>query len=44
LSRSINVSVGVVDAGLGAAFGIDIRSNDEDIEGAARTFRAACAD
>jgi hypothetical protein len=44
LSRSINLSVGVVDAGLGAAFGIDIRSSDEDIERAARTFRAACAD
>jgi dTDP-4-amino-4,6-dideoxygalactose transaminase len=44
LSRSINLSVGVVDAGLGAAFGIDIQSSDEDIERAARTFRAACAD
>jgi dTDP-4-amino-4,6-dideoxygalactose transaminase len=43
LSRSINLSVGVVDAGLGAAFGIGIRSSDEDIERAARSFRAACA-
>jgi preprotein translocase subunit SecG len=34
----------VVDAGLGAAFGIDIHSSDEDIERVARTFRAACAD
>jgi dTDP-4-amino-4,6-dideoxygalactose transaminase len=42
LSRSINLSVGVVDAGLGAAFGIHIRSTDEDVESAARTFRAAC--
>ncbi len=43
LSRAINLSVGVVDAGLGAAFGIQIGSSDEDIEHAARTFRAACA-
>jgi dTDP-4-amino-4,6-dideoxygalactose transaminase len=43
LSRSINLSVGVVDAGLGAAFGIHIGSSDEDIERTARTFRAACA-
>jgi dTDP-4-amino-4,6-dideoxygalactose transaminase len=42
LSRSINLSVGVVDAGLGAAFGIHIRSSDEEIEAAARRFRAAC--
>jgi dTDP-4-amino-4,6-dideoxygalactose transaminase len=43
LSRSINLSVGVVDAGLGAAFGVDVTSSDEDIDRAARTFRAACA-
>jgi dTDP-4-amino-4,6-dideoxygalactose transaminase len=42
LARSINLSVGVVDAGLGAAFGIHIRSTDEEIEAAARAFRAAC--
>jgi len=42
LSRSINLSVGVVDAGLGAAFGIHIRSTDEEIEGAAQAFRRAC--
>jgi 8-amino-3,8-dideoxy-alpha-D-manno-octulosonate transaminase len=41
LARAINLSVGVVDAGLGAAFGIDIRSTDEDIDRAARTFLAA---
>jgi dTDP-4-amino-4,6-dideoxygalactose transaminase len=41
LSRSINLSVGVVDAGLGAAFGIHVRSTDEEIEDAARRFRAA---
>ena len=44
LGRAINLSVGVVDAGLGAAFGINIRSTDEDIERAAQTFRAACAE
>jgi dTDP-4-amino-4,6-dideoxygalactose transaminase len=44
LGRSINLSVGVVDAGLGAAFGIHIGSTDEDIERTARSFREACAD
>jgi dTDP-4-amino-4,6-dideoxygalactose transaminase len=43
LSRSINLSVGVVDAGLGAAFGIHIRSTDDEIERTARAFRSACA-
>jgi dTDP-4-amino-4,6-dideoxygalactose transaminase len=43
LARAVNLSVGVVDAGLGAGFGIDIRSSDDDIERVARTFRAACA-
>lgn len=42
LSRAINLSVGVVDAGLGAAFGINIHSTDEDIEKAAKQFRDAC--
>jgi len=42
LSRAINVSVGVVDAGLGAAFGINIMSSDAEIEQAAAKFRAAC--
>lgn len=42
LSRSINLSVGVVDAGLGAAFGININSTDDEITQAARRFRAAC--
>ena len=43
LSRAINLSVGVVDAGLGAAFGIDIDATDETIVGAAERFRSACA-
>jgi hypothetical protein len=36
--------VGVVDAGLGAGFGIDIDSSDADIRKIAETFREACRD
>jgi dTDP-4-amino-4,6-dideoxygalactose transaminase len=43
LARAINLSVGVVDAGLGAAFGIQVRSTDEEIDRAAERFREACA-
>ena len=43
LSRAINISIGVVDAGLGAAFGINITSTDEQIKAAADKFRQACA-
>jgi len=42
LSRAINLSVGVVDAGLGAAFGINIDSSDEEIRRTAVRFREAC--
>ena len=42
LSRAINISVGVVDAGLGAAFGINIDSTDDQIKTAADKFRKAC--
>jgi dTDP-4-amino-4,6-dideoxygalactose transaminase len=42
LRRSINLSVGVVDAGLGSAFGISIDASDEEIDLAAQRFRAAC--
>jgi 8-amino-3,8-dideoxy-alpha-D-manno-octulosonate transaminase len=42
LSRAVNLSVGVVDAGLGSAFGISVKSTDEEIERTARAFRAAC--
>lgn len=42
LSRAINLSVGVVDAGLGAAFGIHVRATDAEIEQAARAFLEAC--
>ena len=42
LARSINLSVGVVDAGLGSAFGININSSEEQINQAAVRFRQAC--
>jgi dTDP-4-amino-4,6-dideoxygalactose transaminase len=42
LSRSINLSVGVVDAGLGSGFGIDIDASDNDIEQKAKKFVNAC--
>jgi dTDP-4-amino-4,6-dideoxygalactose transaminase len=42
LSRSINLSVGIVDPGLGAAFGINIHSTDEEIEKVAERFRTVC--
>jgi 8-amino-3,8-dideoxy-alpha-D-manno-octulosonate transaminase len=32
LSRAVNISVGVVDKGLGSAFGININSSDEEIK------------
>jgi len=44
LSRAINLSVGVVDAGLGAGFGIHIDSSEEEIFQAAEQLREACAD
>jgi dTDP-4-amino-4,6-dideoxygalactose transaminase len=44
LSRAVNLSVGVVDAGLGAGFGIQIDSSDEEIFQAAEKFWKACAD
>jgi hypothetical protein len=34
--------MGVVDAGLGAAFGINIHSSDEEIQQAADRFKLAC--
>jgi dTDP-4-amino-4,6-dideoxygalactose transaminase len=44
LSRALNLSVGVVDAGLGAGFGININSSDAEIEQTAGIFRKACAE
>jgi len=42
LSRSVNISVGVVDAGLGAGWGLNINSPDEEIEQKAQEFIKAC--
>jgi dTDP-4-amino-4,6-dideoxygalactose transaminase len=42
LSRSMNISIGVVDGGLGAGWGININSSDTDIETAAKQFNNAC--
>lgn len=41
LSRAIILSVGVVDAGLGASFGININSSEEEIKQIAGAFRKA---
>lgn len=38
LSRSVNISVGVVDDGLGAGWGINIKSTDAEIEKVAEKF------
>jgi dTDP-4-amino-4,6-dideoxygalactose transaminase len=38
LSRAINLSVGVVDAGIGASFGITVLSSDDEIARTAETF------
>jgi dTDP-4-amino-4,6-dideoxygalactose transaminase len=42
LSRAMNISVGVVDGGLGAGWGININSTDTEIESAAAQFINAC--
>jgi dTDP-4-amino-4,6-dideoxygalactose transaminase len=42
LKRSINISVGVVDDGLGAGWGIFIDSTDEEIEEVGAQFVRAC--
>jgi 8-amino-3,8-dideoxy-alpha-D-manno-octulosonate transaminase len=42
LSRALNISVGVVDDGLGAGWGININSSDAEIEAAAQQFINAC--
>ena len=42
LSRAMNISVGVVDGGLGAGFGVNIESNDEQIDAVAARFLEAC--
>ncbi len=42
LSRAMNISVGVVDGGLGTGWGININSSDAEIEAAAKQFIEAC--
>jgi dTDP-4-amino-4,6-dideoxygalactose transaminase len=42
LGRSMNISIGVVDGGLGAGWGININSTDAEIETAANQFIHAC--
>ena len=42
LSRAMNISVGVVDGGLGTGWGININSTDAEIEAAASQFIKAC--
>jgi dTDP-4-amino-4,6-dideoxygalactose transaminase len=39
--RAINISVGVVDKGLGSSYGINIKSSDAEIEQVGRNLRAA---
>ena len=41
LSRSMILSIGVVDGGVGAGFGINIDSSEEEIQSVATTFRQA---
>lgn len=42
LSRAMIISIGVVDGGLGAGWGININSTDAEIEVAAKQFIEAC--
>ena len=42
LSHSVNISIGVVDGGLGAGWGLNIHSTDEEIEQKAEAFLKAC--
>ncbi|MFI6471169.1 DegT/DnrJ/EryC1/StrS family aminotransferase [Streptomyces sp. NPDC050516] len=44
LSRSIALSVGVVDSYLGSGVGIDVTADDDTIEAAARLFRTTVED
>jgi 8-amino-3,8-dideoxy-alpha-D-manno-octulosonate transaminase len=41
VARAINISVGVVDRGLGSAFGIHPHSSDAEIDQKAAEFLAA---
>lgn len=39
LDRAVNISVGVVDKGLGSGFGINIHSNDDEIDAVSERIR-----
>ena len=41
LERAINISIGVVDSGLGSTFGITINATDDDVDRQAEVFRSA---
>ncbi len=43
LDRAVNISVGVVDKGLGAGFGINIHSTEDEIDQVAEKINAAIA-
>jgi len=44
LQRSVNISIGVVDAGLGAGFGISILSEDKEIDDCADQIKSIMAE
>jgi dTDP-4-amino-4,6-dideoxygalactose transaminase len=44
LSRAVNISIGVIDPGLGAGFGINILSGDKEIDGCAGRISRAAAE
>jgi 8-amino-3,8-dideoxy-alpha-D-manno-octulosonate transaminase len=41
LSRAINISIGVSDAGLGSAFGVTMSDGFPEVDARAAQFRAA---
>ena len=43
LERAVNISIGVVDKGLGSSFGININSSDEEIENVASRIKEIVA-
>lgn len=43
LSRAVNISIGVSDAGLGSAFGVTVHAGPAEVEASAAAFRQAAA-
>jgi 8-amino-3,8-dideoxy-alpha-D-manno-octulosonate transaminase len=41
LSRSVNISIGVSDPGLGSAFGVTMRDGPDAVDACVATFRKA---